>query len=346
MNCSEYYMTLPKDLSGSISKNRFRNEILWGLSKIYDIYDKNDDFFVVFDYVCDIEVHTDKSLELYQVKTNKSLTPYTCASLTKLKKGKSILGKLFLVKTKVPIIAMPNIKIGIVSNVFFEKYKTKEILDFTTCEEDLKKKIVKCLEEELRITPIILDNSYYIYTPMNLLSPTDDLFGKTYRFFCKVKGCEPIKPNVLFNILKDKVTEKACYELEVQDFDDLIFKKGFTKKEINEILDKHITNSDDIIIKSKEFIKNNYSNFIERTKMNNSLALVIVTKDELIDNIKNEITIFIGSNEDLFNINDKEVVEVLFKQFKDNFSIEYNDYDIRAVIIITILKYEEAVYEK
>ena len=33
MKLSEAYRTIPYDLSGSMSKNRFRQEILWGLSK-------------------------------------------------------------------------------------------------------------------------------------------------------------------------------------------------------------------------------------------------------------------------------------------------------------------------
>lgn len=51
------YGQLPYDLSGSMSKNRFRNEMLWGLSKIFDLFKEGKDFCVVFDYVCDIEVH-------------------------------------------------------------------------------------------------------------------------------------------------------------------------------------------------------------------------------------------------------------------------------------------------
>lgn len=340
MNCSEYYMTLSKDLSGSISKNRFRNEMLWGLSKIYDIYENNNDFFVVFDYVCDIEVHTEKALELYQIKTNKSLSPYTCTSLTKLKNGKSILGKLFLIKEQVPEAEKKNIKLGIVSNVFFEKYKTKEILDFTTCEESLKNKILDSLKNELKTDSLQLSNSYYIYTPMNLLSPKDDLFGKTYNFFCKVKGCEPMKPNVLFNILIDKVTEKACYELEAENYDDLISKKGFTKNEINEILEKHISSSNDIIIKGKDFIKSNYPSFTERINMNNSFSRVVIIKNDLLDSIKEEITNFINLNEKLFNVSDMEVVDILFDHFKIKFPIEYSDYDIKSIIIMTMLEYE------
>lgn len=56
MNTEDSYMKLPYDLSGSSSKNRFRLEILWGASKMFDLYD-TDDFCIVFDYKCDIEVN-------------------------------------------------------------------------------------------------------------------------------------------------------------------------------------------------------------------------------------------------------------------------------------------------
>ena len=51
----DVYTKIPYDLSGSISKNRFRQELCWGISKMFDLFDK-EDFCVVFDYKCDIEI--------------------------------------------------------------------------------------------------------------------------------------------------------------------------------------------------------------------------------------------------------------------------------------------------
>ena len=48
MNLGETYMSLPNDLSGSASKNRFRLELLWGISKMFDIYDKDDFIYYIF----------------------------------------------------------------------------------------------------------------------------------------------------------------------------------------------------------------------------------------------------------------------------------------------------------
>lgn len=102
MNQVEYYMGLPCDLSGSRSKNRFRLELLWGISRMLELMESANDFTIVFDLVCDIEVHLDNGFEFYQIKTHKESQPrYTVKSLVKVKEGEqgSILGKLFVLNT-------------------------------------------------------------------------------------------------------------------------------------------------------------------------------------------------------------------------------------------------------
>ena len=49
-------MGLPYDLSGSRSKNRFRLKLLWGVSRMLELMESANDFTIVFDLVCDIEV--------------------------------------------------------------------------------------------------------------------------------------------------------------------------------------------------------------------------------------------------------------------------------------------------
>lgn len=67
--CHDGYMGTAPDLSGSISKNRFRNELFWGIDRLLTCLDSGiDSFAVVFDYRCDIELHLDDRYEFYQVK--------------------------------------------------------------------------------------------------------------------------------------------------------------------------------------------------------------------------------------------------------------------------------------
>jgi hypothetical protein len=91
-------MKLPYDLSGSMSKNRFRNEMLWGLKKVFELHKSENDYVVVFDYACDIEIHLRENYEYYQIKTQNNNNPYKINKLYRKTKGKSILGKLYVLK--------------------------------------------------------------------------------------------------------------------------------------------------------------------------------------------------------------------------------------------------------
>lgn len=92
MDREAYYLSSSHDLSGSMSKNRFRIELLWGVSKILDLMEGTEDFSAVFDYACDIEVHNNTSFEFYQIKSHKNNKVYTTSSLTKVNGEGSILG--------------------------------------------------------------------------------------------------------------------------------------------------------------------------------------------------------------------------------------------------------------
>ena len=70
MELKEIYSSLPYDLAGSRTKNRFDFEVLYGIEQLIDNYNKIDNYYVVFDYVCDIELHYDNKLKFYQVKTS------------------------------------------------------------------------------------------------------------------------------------------------------------------------------------------------------------------------------------------------------------------------------------
>lgn len=72
MDIKDEYMHLTYDLAGSQTKNRFRQELLWGISVALDNLTNEDWNAVVFDYVCDIELHYNNRLELHQLKVNKS----------------------------------------------------------------------------------------------------------------------------------------------------------------------------------------------------------------------------------------------------------------------------------
>lgn len=94
--CHDGYMGTAPDLSGSISKNRFRNELFWGIDRLLTCLDSGiDSFAVVFDYRCDIELHLDDRYEFYQVKTGGKGT-FGVTWATRLPKmGISIIARLY-----------------------------------------------------------------------------------------------------------------------------------------------------------------------------------------------------------------------------------------------------------
>ena len=52
-------------------------ELLWGISKMLDVYNI-EDFTMVFDCACDIELHIADGFEFYHIKTHKDNKTYTC----------------------------------------------------------------------------------------------------------------------------------------------------------------------------------------------------------------------------------------------------------------------------
>lgn len=92
------YTNLSVDSSGSISKNRHRNEILWGLTQIFDLYKSEKDFAVIFDNKCDIEIVLDDLISFYQVKTGDE--HYTINKLIKVPPKKNELHPLKIIFPK------------------------------------------------------------------------------------------------------------------------------------------------------------------------------------------------------------------------------------------------------
>ena len=212
MDNNEFYQSLPVDLSGSRSKNRFRLELLWGLGKLIDLMDTADDFTVVFDYVCDIEVHLPNGFEFYQLKTHSSsMTSYTISQLTTKEKQSSegsILGKLFLLKSKDKSIST---RIAVVSNIPISIGKKKcEALEvaLTDLPADIQKKIIDALHDEIQLSQSDLVDVLFIRSHMNFAEPQNELAGKLSFSFERIKGYEPHKPNSLNRLYAEVVLEK------------------------------------------------------------------------------------------------------------------------------------------
>jgi hypothetical protein len=345
LNVRNVYNSIPHDLSGAASKNRFRLEMLWGISKMFDLYDKPD-FCVVFDYKCDVEIHFNDSLEFYQIKTHKVQSPYTFTVISKPDKntGKSIIGRLYLLKN----ISDEHVsmKVALVSNAFFQIdkkiYSDVEILKFSDLDAPTQKKICDALKAELQQDEVDISNIHYIYTSMNLLNPENDIKGKITGCFEKIKNCEPVKPNALYRLIRDTVDAKACYELKSDDYDELIANKGITKAQLDMMLDQYVDNTDNGVKQTQEYIELKYSTK-ERKKLKTALVHILeasVKSNELRSKEK-EISSYIDNNIDNLPDDFEDIIDVLLQNFGNSFSVEYTREQIYVFLILILKRWED-----
>lgn len=349
MNITDEYNKIPIELSGASSKNRFRLEMLWGASKMFDLFDK-DDFCVIFDYKCDIEVHLTNSLEFYQVKTHKVQSPYSFATLSKQDKtNKSIIGKLFLLKNAVD--PSTSLKIAIISNAYLKigkkVYSEFESLDFSSLDIKTQKAIQKALNKELGST-IDLYNVGFIYTSMNLLNPDNDWCGKIVGSFEKNMGCEPEKPNALYRLIKDTVETKACYEMKSSNYDELKQNKGISKQELYNMLCKHVSFTDNAISDAEKFIETNITAPLMIRRYKASLISITqhyLTSVELKTNEK-LIVDYLTKNEETLPDDQLTALDMLYNEFNHKFSVEFSESDRKVFMLIVLLKWEGGKYEQ
>ncbi|MCI9094542.1 MAG: DUF4297 domain-containing protein [Coprobacillus sp.] len=347
------YQKLPFDLSGSRSKNRFRNEILWGLEKIFEVYKTGRDFRMVFDYVCDLELHMDSAFEFYQIKTCSGGTPYTITKIAKPDKvGKSIYGKVYLlknianeeesaVKTKVAIVVNTPLK-GMNKKI----YNSIGELELTKLDEKSKQYISNNIKKELELdSDVVLKDTYYIYTSMDLFNPQNSLLGQTVNFFVELTGKEPIKVKALYRLLVDTITLKSNYELECKEYKEVIEKKGITRTEFDNMIQKHIDISDAAVVGAKALIDDTYPLFSDRVKIKNALTQIVqdLILNKALRKTQDQIIQYISQHLEEFDKTIAENVKFLVKHFGSLFSIEYSIYDKQALCILILAKFQEGL---
>ena len=335
-----YYLSLPHDLSGSRSKNRFRAELLWGVSKILDLMEEDQDFTMVFDYACDIEVHYENGFEFFQIKTHDRCKSYTTKRLTKVKGENSILGKLYvLVRDRFP----GEVRVAVVSNVPYSSMPADMLVNcFLNLPDKDQKEITMALKEELRIDSIDLSKLFYIQTNMDLEHPDDAIRGKLTLAFEKIKKCEPTNPNALYRLIVDTVSEKACYEYSAIDYNEILRLKGLTRKQFDELLDLHAEKSKTGISAATKYI-DQLPNIRDRMIYKRSLpnVLKLLSTSWSIKEIESEIAKFLLQN-DVGNMD--SAIDILISKFNDRFPVEVSQVDKEVIYIVVIKRFEDGVY--
>jgi len=355
-NLSDYYMTLPYDLSGSRSKNRFRYEMMWGLDKIYSIYQSEKSFCIVFDYICDIEEHiaAKNILELYQIKTlkNTSTAGYPCSRLYKKNRDEkySILGKLIIESIKKPNnISM---KLAVVSNEYLkvdsEIIDNKECVELSDLPDEEKTKICKELKQEFsNFNDEQLKSICFIHSKNSLQNIQQEMIGKTVLFYKNIMHEELSKPETLFETLVLEVNNKACCEEKFSSYNELLDKKGISKQQITKILNEYKQDTDFAIKKVKEKIELEVPEFGLKLKYLNALSNI---KKQLETSLyfadveqKIEKTILITS--EVEKGTEKEIIDKVIAQNKGIFPSELNEYEKYCFVAIVIERIKGGYYE-
>lgn len=235
------YMSTPPDMSGSLAKNRFRLELLWGLEKLLACLDDGvDDFAVVFDYRCDIELHLEGGYEFYQVKTSKASNFSVSKVCRKPSKGIPIIARLYELHDAG---GDGSVRMAIVSNRPFVYDKGRlsspgEVF-FSSLSDKDKKLIEKAIGGACPESGLEYENISYIMVALDLDRPDDAIRGHLISTFKKVRGCEPRKPGALYEALSTLAAAKACEESVQHTYQDVIGRKAITSSEVSELFGIH-----------------------------------------------------------------------------------------------------------
>lgn len=237
------YMDYEFDLAGSRSKNRFRFEIFWGLSKFLEIVRTSEDFTMVFDYVCDVEVHYLDNYEFYQVKSSSGISYPISKLVNKGSKRNSIIGTLYKIRST-EINNMSSLsKLALVSNLPLEDSNALETpnreFSFLDSLQKNQKKIMEALKEEFPDLDIQLDNVVFIRADLTPDNYRELMVGKVDTYYQEVYGHEALKPAALLNVLSEEVQYKADYEYALSSHDEVLDMKGLSRNRFEVILERY-----------------------------------------------------------------------------------------------------------
>ena len=200
----------------------------------------------------------------------------------------------------------------------------------------------EALKKELGIDEIDFSKIFYIQTNMDLEHPDDAVRGKLTFVFEKIKKCEPTNPNALYRLIVDTVSDKACYEYSIGDYEEIKRLKGLSRNQFDELLDLHAEKSKTGFQAAAEYIEN-LPDVKERMIYKRSLpnVLKLLSTSWNIKEIEKEISRYLLGHD----VGDTDnAIDLLISKFNDRFPVEVSRVD-RVILYIVILKrYEDGVY--
>ena len=335
------YENLPIDLSGSTSKNRHRNEMLWGLTQIFDLYKSGKDFAVIFDNKCDIEIASGNLISFYQVKTGDK--NYTIDKLVKVppKKRNSILSTLYSLYNDATksLYVVSNCSLSLNNS----KVVRQELISFNDLSSDEKEKIKAHIKKQLSVD-IDLGKVYFLRSEFCIANPNTLLLGYTVMFLEAVSKNLTARAKSFFDYMQSLVLEKACYENTCKSLTDAIKYKGITKNQVQNILNNFQISNDSRQEKVYAYFDRLYTTVLSKIKVKQAYTrLRKISNQTILKQAIQQILDYIDKNMETLNNSESEAVQLLSK------SVElddcFDDFDRECLVIMALVELEDMPHE-
>ncbi|MDF2855591.1 dsDNA nuclease domain-containing protein [Enterococcus durans] len=341
-------MDYEADYAGARSKNRFRFEIYWGLDKLLKEMTVSQNFYMIFDYVCDIEIHFSDHYEFYQVKT-KNGKSYTINNLTNRgEKKNSVIGTLYKIRDSDLKNKTNRSKLAIVSNL---KLSDSALANSANLEFELNslsknnvEKIETALKKEFGIEKIDLSNIFFINTDLAVSNFRDTMVGRINNYYKSQYGDDALKPAALLNVLSEEIQQKADFEEPCESYGELLKKKGISTERIDFIFEKYSERSISMIEKCKAHINSVIKNYKKRINYMKHLTSIVTNlgKDFFLQNLEQEIKQDIIDKIDEFSDGELFYIAKEYVTISSvNFPIEYSIEEKELLSLIALINLED-----
>lgn len=349
---NKVYNNLPHDLSGSLAKNRFGYEVLFGIDQLIENYNKFDDYIIVFDYVCDIELHYENKFKFFQIKTSNTGKYNRVSFLTNRKNDNvdSIIGRMYKIsgkteneKNMISVILVSNTPLT--DGNFSTKPNIPVLLD--EIDNNIRNKIINALKEETKTEEVSLENIYYLYTDVGLDYYENYILGKLTNFYEAEVNCSINKPKVLLNSIKELASVKANYEKDCgTDQDEFYKRKGITKLEFRKLIDYHHRENSDLVKKCEDTINQLTLDDISfQLNCIRSLKDIISCKDKKVE--KNISVIYDTIKEDIkVGAMNGSMKDYAIHFLDDHQNISLSIYDDKSLIFTIVIYCLEKIKEE
>lgn len=338
-NYYEDYFAIRKDLSGARTQNRFKFQKHWGVYKLYELYKNKEDFIMVFDYACDIDVLINNQCDFYQVKT-LSDKRFSVNKLMKKDKitGKSVISKLAEFESR------PSTNtINIVANTPLIEANTEDQNLECFCLSELdpsnKAKLIDHIKQQLGYN-MNIERYYYIKSDLSLGSSYQTLIGHTVELLDTITKTGSARVKFFLDLLLSIVEQKTTYEHDTQNIQQLLKNKALDKSEFTELLKKYDRHGNRFIEDVYDTIKKHYTVY-EISQLNVSLSTLNMEglfHDRISIAIESINEFLKSKEEDLKKLEEKELIEFIYKEI--DLDSSFDDMEKKCIVIFGVVKFK------